>query len=407
MFDEKLLWKERFSRTSKELSRYLRYIFNGHLVIVFVFLIGTAAYYYQEWLKTVPETFPAAIIMAFCMALLISYSPIFTFMSDADRIFLLPLETKLGGYFRKSILISFSLQIYLIVIGLAIFMPMYAALNNGEFKRFFPFLFVLLGAKLLNMLIRWHVQFYRETNVHTIDSFIRYFVNLVLLYFLFSNASLYLTVVVLIILFGLYAYYRQQSKNKGVKWEFLIEQDERRMTSFYRLANMFTDVPKLKNRVKRRKYLDVLLKVAFQQKNSYTYLYMRTFIRSGDYWGLFIRLTVIGGVMVYFLSNGIGQVINVVVFIFLTGFQLLPLWKHHQHHTMLALYPLSEKVKEQSFLRLLRIVLWVQTVILSMIILIKGSPIDAFIALGLGFLFSYYFVFIYCKRKLKVHELSN
>ena len=108
MFDEKLLWKERLSRTSKELSRYLRYIFNGHLVIVFMFLLGTAAYYYQEWLKTLPETFPSAIIMSVCMSILLTYSPIYTFMSEADRIFLLPLETKLGGYFRKSILISFS-----------------------------------------------------------------------------------------------------------------------------------------------------------------------------------------------------------------------------------------------------------------------------------------------------------
>ena len=43
MFDERLLWKERFSRTSRELSRYLKYIFNGHLMIVLIFLLGTAA----------------------------------------------------------------------------------------------------------------------------------------------------------------------------------------------------------------------------------------------------------------------------------------------------------------------------------------------------------------------------
>ena len=165
MFDEKLLWKERFGRTSKELSRYLRYIFNGHLVIVFVFLIGTAAYYYQDWLKTLPETFPSAIIMSICMAFLVTYSPIYTFMSEADRIFLLPLETKLGGYFRKSFLISFSMQVYLLLIGLAVFMPMYAAVNQGNFKSFFPFLIAILMVKILNLFIRWHVQYYVEKNV--------------------------------------------------------------------------------------------------------------------------------------------------------------------------------------------------------------------------------------------------
>ena len=71
--------------------------------------------------------------------------------------------------------------------------------------------------------------------------------------------TLFLLIVPMILLVGLIVYYRNQTRNKGIKWEFLIEQDERRMTAFYRLANMFTDVPKLKNKVKRRKWLDGLL----------------------------------------------------------------------------------------------------------------------------------------------------
>lgn len=79
MFDEKQLWKERLGRTVKELSRYLRYIFNGHIVIVMVFLLGTAAFYYQEWIKTLPDDFPAAAVIAIILALLVTYSPIYTF----------------------------------------------------------------------------------------------------------------------------------------------------------------------------------------------------------------------------------------------------------------------------------------------------------------------------------------
>ncbi len=402
MFDEKLLWKERFSRTSKELSRYLRYIFNGHLVIVFVFLIGTAAYYYQEWLKTLPETFPSAIIMSICMAFLLTYSPIYTFMSEADRIFLLPLETKLGGYFKKSILISFSLQVYLLLIGLAVLMPMYAAVNHGNFKSFFPFLIVILIVKILNLLIRWHVQYYGEASTLTKDTLIRFLVNLVFLYFLFSNAALYFSIAAVAIFFGLYVYFKQQTKERGLKWEFLIEQDERRMTSFYRLANLFTDVPKLKNQVRRRKWLDSLLvQIPFQQDKAFTYLFTRTFLRSGDYLGLFVRLTVIGALAIYFLTFGIGQVIMAVVFIFLTGFQLLPLWRHHQYHSMLELYPLEESVKKLSFLGFLRKVLFSQAVLFSLVLFIKGDIVVAVITLLVCIVFSFYFVSIYTKRKIK------
>ena len=402
MFDEKLLWKERFGRTSKELSRYLRYIFNGHLVIVFVFLIGTAAYYYQEWLKTLPETFPSAIIMSVCIAILLTYSPIYTFMSEADRIFLLPLETKLGGYFRKSFLISFSLQVYLLLMGLAVLMPMYAAVNQGNFKRFFPFLIAILIVKVLNLLIRWHVQYYGEVHVLSIDSLIRFLVNLVFLYLLFSNAAIYLSIIAAAILFGLYVYYKQQTKDKGLKWEFLIEQDESRLTSFYRLANLFTDVPKLKNQVKRRKWLDSLLvRIPFQQDKAFTYLFTRTFLRSGDYWGLFVRLSVIGAGAIYFLTFGIGQVIMAVVFIYLTGFQLLPLWKHHQYHSMLELYPLSESRKEFSFLSFLRKVLFSQSILFALVLFVKGEFAVASITLLVCIVFSLYFVSIYTKRKIK------
>jgi ABC-2 type transport system permease protein len=402
MLDEKLIWKERFSRTSKELSRYLRYIFNGHIVIVFVFLIGTAAYYYQEWLKTLPEEFPVPIIMALLLSIILTYSPIYTFLSEADRIFLLPLEMRLGGYFTKSLLISFVLQLYLLLIGYAVLMPMYAAVHQGSYQRFLPFLLVLIIVKGLNVLIRWRVQYYIETNVHRTDSFVRFMVNVVFLYLLFSNGALYFTVPIGIILFLLYLYYKQQTKGKGLKWELLIDQDERRMTSFYRLANLFTDVPKLKDRIKRRKWLDSIInRLPYQQKNAYTYLYLRTFARAGDYLGLMIRLTIIGALAIYFLSYGIGQVLIVVLFLYLTGFQLLPLWKHHQNKLWIDLYPLNSKLKEASFLGILNKVLWVQSFLLSLVVLLKGDYLVSLISFIAGITFTGYFVSIYSKGKIQ------
>ena len=234
------------------------------------------------------------------------------------------------------------------------------------------------------------------------DTLIRFLVNLVFLYLLFSNAALYFIIAAAVILFGLYVYYKQQTKEKGLKWEYLIEQDERRMTSFYRLANLFTDVPKLKNQVKRRKWLDsFLVRIPFQQDQAFTYLFMRTFLRSGDYWGLFVRLTVIGAGAIYFLTFGIGQVIMAVLFIYLTGFQLLPLWKHHQYHSMLELYPLSESRKEFSFLSFLRKVLFSQSILFALVLFVKGEFVVASITLLVCIVFSVYFVSIYTKRKIK------
>ncbi|MCM3708347.1 ABC transporter permease [Cytobacillus firmus] len=401
MFDEKQLWKERLGRTVKELSRYLRYIFNGHIVIVMVFLLGTAAFYYQEWIKTLPDDFPAAAVIAIILALLVTYSPIYTFFSEADKIFLLPLEDRLLNYFRRSMEASFFVHAYLLVMGLGVLLPLYAAVNDGNFKVFLPFLLFLLTLKLINLLIRWKIQYYIETSVHILDTCVRYAVNAVFLYFLFSGASPIFMLAAGVLLILLYLFFTMKSRDKGLKWEYLIDQEERRITSFYRLANMFTDVPKLKDRVKRRKWLDWLLSgIPFKQDATFKNLYIRTFLRSGDYFGLFIRLTFIGAGAIYLISYGMGQILLVPLFMYLTGFQLLPLWNHHQDKLWVKLYPVKGDIQEKSFKQLLTGILYVQALLLSLAVLANGGWLASLLAFTVGILFAYVYTHFYIQKRL-------
>lgn len=402
MFDEGKLWKERFGQTSKELSRYLRYIFNGHLVIVFMFLLGTGAYYYQDYVKSLTPDFPAAIVMAVVLAFLLSYSPIYTFLLEADRIFLLPLENKLTGYFRKSILVSFILQVYLILLVLALLMPMYVQVEQASFKSFFLFFFVISIVKGWNLLVRWQIQYYVEKSVYTIDSLVRYFINGLFLYFLFTDETVFMAAMAVIMCFLLF-YFRKQNTDKGLKWEQLIDLEERRMTSFYRIANLFTDVPKLKDRVKRRKWLDwIFTAIPFKQENSFFHLYVRTFFRAGDYFGLVIRLTLIGAGALYLISFGIGQVLLVILFLYLTGFQLLPLWNHHQNKLWVSLYPLKDEVREKSFYRLLLTALIFESLMFALVLAAKGEMVISAAALICAIAFSFYFTLFYSKKRLQV-----
>jgi len=403
MFDANKLWKERLGTTSKELGKYFRYIFNGHIVIVLVFLLGTVAFYYQEWVKTLTSEFPAAILMALFLAVLLTYSPIYSFLKEADKIFLLPLENRLEPYFKSSIILSFFIQVYFLVLGLGVFMPIYAQVNNGDFGSFFVFLITICVIKLVNILIKWRIQYYVEVNVHLIDSLIRYSLNGVFLYLLFSNAGYLFLGLMFVIYLGLYLYYRSQTMLKGLKWEFLIEQEERRMMSFYRLANLFTDVPKLKDRVKRRKWLDFIsASIPYRQDQTFLHLFVNTFIRGGDYLGLFVRLTVIGGFGLYLVTFGYGQILFVVLFLYLTGFQLLPLWNHHQNKLWIQLYPVEEKIKGESFQKLLVRLLGVQVILLSIPLLLKGEWVIAGLSMAAGMIFSFFFVFVYSKNKLQL-----
>ena len=217
MFDPAQLWKNRFSGFIRETSRYLRYIFNGHLVVVLLFLAGTFGFYYQEWVKTLDPGFPAALIAAFVLSLAVTISPVVTFLTEADKVFILPLETRLGSYLKRSAIFSIFLQSYIVLFLLAILMPMQAAVSGQGFRPFFYYLLVLVGMKAANMWIRWRVQYFIEQSVWHIDSVVRFLLNGGVIYLLFSGAYLLSLVLGAVLLLLLY-YYSAQTADKGLKW---------------------------------------------------------------------------------------------------------------------------------------------------------------------------------------------
>jgi ABC-2 type transport system permease protein len=401
MFDDQQLWRDRASGRIKDFGKYLRYIFNGHLVIVLLFLIGSAAFYYQKWIATLSPGFPAVLIVAGIIGFFLTYSPVYNFLLEADRVFLLPLEDKLKGYFFRSGIVSLVFQGYILLLVLAVLMPLYAKVSGNGFKLFLPFFLVLLVVKGWNLAAVWRIQYFVQPSVHNWDMVVRYFLNAVFTYLLFNQANILLLLALVFVMVFYYWSFYSRTRDIGLKWDLLISREEKRVASFYRLANMFTDVPNLRDSVKRRRWLDLFVsRISFKQENTYLYLYARTFMRSGDYLGLFIRLTIIGVLAVYFLSFGFGQILLSILFLYLTGFQLLPLWKHHQYKIWVDLYPTVEKYKQSAIYFLLRTVLTVEAVIFALFILMKGEIVIALIGLVAGLVFNFFFINFYIKKRL-------
>ncbi|MEH7110314.1 ABC transporter permease [Bacillus sp. JJ1764] len=401
MFDDKKWWKDRAGANFKEVSNYLKYIFNGHLVIVLLFLIGSGAYYYQQWVKNLSQDFPVEIIMAVIIGLFMTHSPVYNFLLEADKVFILPLEEKLKGYFLRSGIISLVFQGYILLMVLAVLMPMYARISSSGFRLFLPIFIVILVIKTWNMAASWQIQYFVQAAVHRWDLVVRYLVNTTFLFLLLKQANFLILLAIGIIMLIYWRTFYVRTRKMGLKWDLLIDQEEKRMASFYRLANLFTDVPKLKETVKRRKWLDFLLTgIRFAQDKTYLYLYSRTFLRSSDYLGLFIRLTVIGAVAIYFITFGWGQILLGILFLYLTGFQLIPLWNHHQNKLWVDLYPVEMKYKMTAFHSLLMMIMSIQTSIFALFIVVKGEIVLALVEWIGGLLFSWAFVYVYSKNRL-------
>ncbi|HEB2441944.1 ABC transporter permease [Bacillus thuringiensis] len=389
------LWKERFRHFLKEVRTYSKYVFNDHLKFIFVFIIGAGAYYYQQWLQTLTSSFPTALVMAVLIGLVLTAGSIQTLLKEADLVYLLPVEEKLKPYFTKAFLFTFMIQLYIIAIVAAALAPLYFQQMKQTGSVYIWIVLAFVIVKAWNLFVAWEKSFLTDQNIQRADWFIRFILNGLFVYFLVERTSvLFIGGIVLLMVLYL-AIMHQMVKGKPLNWEYLISEEGKKMMLLYRIANMFVDVPALKERVSRKKWLDFILSI-IGEKRTYLYLYTRTFLRSGNYFGLYVRLLALGGVILYFIPFLYGRFIVSFIFLYLIGYQLLTLWKHHRMKIWLDLYPVKVDEKKKDFLTLLNAILIIGSVIFTVIFalatkdfIMTGILLVVSIVFSIGFVYQY------------------
>ncbi|HDR7734800.1 TPA: ABC transporter permease EcsB [Bacillus thuringiensis] len=395
------LWKERFRHFLKEVRTYSKYVFNDHLKFIFVFIIGAGAYYYQQWLQTLTPSFPTALVMAVLLGLVLTAGSIQTLLKEADLVYLLPVEEKLKPYFTKAFLFTFMIQLYIIAIVAAALAPLYFQQMKQTGAGYIWIVLAFVIVKAWNLFVAWEKSFLTDQNIQRADWFIRFILNSLFVYFLVERTSvLFIGGIVLLMVLYL-AIMHQMVKGKPLNWEYLISEEGKKMMLLYRIANMFVDVPALKERVSRRKWLDFILSI-IGEKRTYLYLYTRTFLRSGNYFGLYVRLLALGGVILYFIPFLYGRFIVSFIFLYLIGYQLLTLWKHHRMKIWLDLYPVKVDEKKKDFLTLLNTILIIGSVIFTVIFALATKDfIMTGILLVVSIVFSIGFVYQYGAKRIE------
>lgn len=403
MFDSNEFYKKRLSSHFKELGRYLRYIVNGHLAIVLFFLISTLAVYYQQALSVLPEDFPTAIIIGILFGLIVSYSPVRTLLKEPDLVFIIAAEDRMNAYFRNTLIYSFIIQLYLVFLIAAALGPLYfATYPERTGKTYLLTLLVLVVIKIGNLLANWWMLKVRDKNIRQIDLVVRVLLNVGIFYFIVQGDMVFAGVLTVIFCFIFFYDYIYSKKQIGINWDLLIEKDQQRLHAFYRFANMFADVPHLKVRVKKRQALvqAATKAIPFEQNKTYDYLYRITFIRSGEYIGMYVRLVILGGLIIYFIPNMWLKVIFSILFLYLSTFQMMTLYHHHRVNIWLDLYPVDPNEKKQSVIKILYQLSFIQIILFAVVFLVIQEYLGLVLALGGGILFSLVFINGYVKTKL-------
>ncbi|MGT2961239.1 ABC transporter permease [Streptococcus caballi] len=306
------LFKKRRQLFLMQTSKYLRYVFNDHFVLVLIFLLGFLMVQYSRLLQHFPSNpWPISLMLLFVSLILLSMGSIATYLEPADKQFLLTKEAELVQHIKRatkrSFLLWVVLQSFLLLILAPIFLKL--GLSIADFLAILSFL----------ALMKWFVMQFKAK-----------------------------------------AFFSQ----KGLDWNRVIQYEIKRKQSILKFFSLFTTVKGISSTVKRRSYLDVfLILVPKESSKTWSNLYLRAFLRSSDYLALTVRLLFLAILSLLLISNRLVAVGLVLVFDYLLLFQLLALYYHFDYNYLAELYPLTNKLKRDNLKQFLRKLAYVMTLI--------------------------------------------
>ncbi|WDC92451.1 ABC transporter permease [Latilactobacillus curvatus] len=387
------LWQKRVQKHIQEQVKYLRLVFNDHFVIAIIFLLGALGYTYANAVKGLdPRAWWLKPVLSLVLLAAVSFGRLATLLKEADSVFLLPKESGLVTYLKSARLYSSWLPLIAMAFVTLLVAPLLLITKTVPAWHIAVVLITLVIIKDRRFSIQLR-QWYQADETQATKG-----LSLILdLAIIASQLYQWLNLVGVLVALGLAYYQRQQlvrvQKTQLFDWLAAVGAEDSRMGRIYRLYNLFTDVPGLSSQVKRRRYLDGLLKlITAKPANTYLYLYARGFLRGTEFSGLYIRLVVLGGIIlcfshIWWLSLALG-----LLLIYLVGFQLLPFYNQYDKIIFTHLYPVSTTKRIQAFSQLMRTLLLLQALLFSVILLVTlgmtiqvGLSVLALFVLVIGF----------------------
>ncbi|MEK5433105.1 ABC transporter permease [Lysinibacillus sp. FSL R7-0073] len=360
------VWSSRFMHYIGEVQKYMQFIFTGHIAIVLVFLIGAGGYQYSEWLKVVQTDFPAEILIAVFIGVLLAFSHPTTLLREPDQVYLLPLESKMSLYFSKALAWTFWSQVWIVAIVYIVSIPLLKAVTDLTTIDIWSILLLVIVLKYISVRGEFSYRYSERGQMVWVDRLIRAIIFASAVY-MGLQALLLLTIVATVISVIYIIVFRKKSVGEPVPYEHFVKLEQNRMMSFYRFANYFTDVPHLHGSIRRRGWMDWLYKfVPYGKNNAQKYLVFRTFVRTDDHFYLWLRLTAISAVIAAFVDIPIVTWIVAAALSFATTIQLKQALLSSGEFRMDMLFPLPDNARRLAVKQIVRIAMITQAIIVGL-----------------------------------------
>ena len=326
----------------KECVGYLRYVLNDHFVLFLLVLLGFLAFQYNQLLQNFPENhLPIVFLLAIISGLILVWGGIATYLEAPDKLFLIVAEEEVKEHIKKQSLRSFvfwlSVQSFLLIL----LAPLFLAMGVG--LPIFALYLLMMGAGKYWLFQRKANSFFREN---------------------------------------------------GLDWDLLILQENKRKQFLLRFFALFTQVKGISNSVKRRAYLDFILKgVQKVPGKIWQNLYLRSYLRNGDLFALSLRLIILSLSSLIFIEQSWIAVAIVILFNYLLLFQLLALYHAFDYQYLTQLFPVGKGQKERGLKEILRAIGLFVLILESLVgMVVFKDKILIFVLVGAGFVLQFLYV---------------
>ncbi|NDR75550.1 ABC transporter permease [Lactobacillus sanfranciscensis] len=369
-------FKHRLGLHFKEMTRYLKYVFNDFFVIALMFFIGALGLVYSNFLKeVVGGLWWEKVVIILVLVIALQICGMATLIKQPDKVFIAPKEYEFGSYLKSSFYYSLTLAFLFEALVVFILMPFVSISlhwNGIQIIELFCLILILKWLILKNNWANFYLDFPKSIFEKVIVNLI--IPAIVLIVTLYVNLSVGIA---LALFFSILLQLALNRLANLLDWKYLIDNEEQRMANIYRFFSLFQDVPEVKPKVKRRRWASPLLKsVKTIYNNTFAKLYLLTFIRDGEISSLYFRLIIIGFLVIVFVKNNVLSLCIYDLFIYLVGFQLIPFYKIFDDNVFVHIYPISEKTRMDNFRIVVRTMLSIEILVLTIGMLISGTSIQ-------------------------------
>ncbi|MFT8496637.1 ABC transporter permease [Leuconostoc pseudomesenteroides] len=392
------LFQERSRRAQKTNVRYLRLLFNDHFILFLMIALGAGILGYRDLLTAHQSvTYWHSIwwqaISIVWLLVGLQFGNLVTYFKPADRLYLFANDHAIiKSYLAMAMRLSICYASVWQMIFIAVIAPILWRMDVDNWSRLFFLIIFVISYKMLLLMYERDKLFLKSRRL-TIAIFepdaiaekilFRFLVPGTLLAFIIGLSTDQSNVMVIIwllfagIVVRYFAVTESKSQLFAIDWLKATSQAQVQQQRTLHFFALFAEVPHQPKTIKRRRYLDSLLKRLTKGQGSLFQLFLTRLARDTEILPLIIRLFLVGVVLVIALKSAPLWLIMIIAaaVLYLITFQMLPLYDDTQKNLWTRLIPISKVERLKSFARVQMIVA-IPVVLMMFIIVLFIRPLN-------------------------------